>query len=223
MSEYFPSDKVKDAMRDLRAAGADAASAGEHLDADRIAAIADGRGMDADTGTHLSQCAECRERLTAVTRLLDDPEVRAAMPQRAPASRKWTATRWLGAAGIAAAAVFTIAIVTTDRRLGLDESSSEPHREGAITATAPPQILSSSRDALRWSSVREADLYQVQVWNREGTVVWSAETRDTSVTVPDSVLAPGASYLWEVKARTGWDRWVSSDFAELEAAPGSSR
>ena len=223
MSEYFPSDDIKDAMRDLRAARTDAFSTGEHLDHDRIAAIADGRGIDTDASAHLSECAECRERLTAVTHLLDDPEVRAAFPQRAPAARKWTATRWIGAAGIAAAAVFMIAIVTTDRVPALNESALEPHREGALTATAPPRILSRSSDALRWSSVREADLYQVQVWNREGTVVWSAETRDTSVAIPDSVLASGASYLWEVKARTGWDRWVSSDFVELEVTPESRR
>ena len=223
MSEYFPSDDIKNAMRDLRAARTGAFSTGEHLDHDRIAAIADGRGIDADASAHLSECAECRERLTAVTHLLDDPEVRAALPQRAPVARKWTTTRWMGAAGLAAAAVFMIAIVTTDRAPALNESASEPHREGALTATAPPRILSNSSDALRWSSVREADLYQVQVWNREGTVVWSAETRDTSVAIPDSVLQSGASYLWEVKARTGWDRWVSSDFVELEVTTESRR
>jgi hypothetical protein len=60
----------------------------------------------------------------------------------------------------------------------------------------------------------QADLYEVRIWNTEGTVIYSKETKDTSIVLPE-IIRPGMRYLWDVKARTGWDRWVSSDLVEL--------
>jgi hypothetical protein len=105
--------------------------------------------------------------------------------------------------------------------------SSETRREGTVTMTAPPRTLSPSAigpdDSLRWTSVTGADLYRVQVWDRQGNVVLSTDTRDTALVLPRPLTSKGASYLWEVKARTGWDRWVSSDFLELTVRAPSAR
>jgi len=65
-------------------------------------------------------------------------------------------------------------------------------------------------------------MYRVRVWNQSGDVIWSGETRDTVVAIPSQVQR-GVSYLWEVNARTGWDRWTSSEFVEFKIGSSESR
>ena len=192
----------------------------EHLSPEQIAAIVEGDAKkENDVILHLAECDECRARVTAVANLLDDHEVSAAMPSsRTIVFPRSSSTRWTMLATLAAAATVTI-ILANPINSGRDDSQAQ--REGTLTASAAPQILSDAvvsgaQDSLRWSAVSGADLYRVQLWNREGTVVWSADTRQTSAAIPDRLLRNKASYLWEVKARTGWDRWVSSDFLNLE-------
>ncbi|OLD18763.1 MAG: hypothetical protein AUJ01_06985 [Acidobacteria bacterium 13_1_40CM_3_65_5] len=74
-------------------------------------------------------------------------------------------------------------------------------------------------NALRWSPVAGADRYRVTVFDATGGVVFVADVSDTAVAFPDSVaLVPGASYLWKVNARTGFDRWAASELAEFSIA-----
>src|SRR5438876_961968 len=50
-------------------------------------------------------------------------------------------------------------------------------------------------------------------------VVFATEASDTVALFPDSIaLVPGASYLWKVDARTGFDRWAASELAEFRVA-----
>lgn len=71
----------------------------------------------------------------------------------------------------------------------------------------------------RWSLVAGADRYRVTVFDAGGRVMYATEVADTSVPFPDSVaLVPGASYLWKVDARTGFDRWTGSELAEFRVA-----
>jgi hypothetical protein len=200
-----------------------------HLDADVIAAIVD--GMDGDSHregiAHLGNCAECRARLAAVANLLDDPLVAAEIKNLdAHATRRRPAAYWTAGATLAAAAAITIIFVgpnKLNRRANEPVASSETRREATVTTTAPPRILSpvtiAANESLRWTSVPGADLYRIQVWDREGNVLVSEETRDTLLALPPKIARTGGSFLWEVKARTGWDRWVSSDFVELNIKP----
>jgi hypothetical protein len=72
---------------------------------------------------------------------------------------------------------------------------------------------------LRWSHVAGADRYRVTVFDATGGVVYAAEASDTVVAFPDSIaLVPGASYLWKVDARTGFDRWAASELIEFRVA-----
>jgi hypothetical protein len=72
---------------------------------------------------------------------------------------------------------------------------------------------------LRWSPVAGADRYRVTVFDATGGVVYASESADTVVAFPDSVaLVSGASYLWKVDARTGFDRWAASGLAEFRVA-----
>jgi len=224
VSDYFPSEDVNKVMRDLRAASRSSdALPDDHLDDDQIAAMIAGiePGEKPLTIEHLSRCVECRDRLTAVANLLDDPQVAAAMPRTDTVRKRiLSPARWASIAALAAAAAVTIVLVRP--------AETELRREGTLTTTAAPKVLSSAiltsaTDSLRWTHIPGADLYRVQVWNHEGTVVWSADTRDSVIAPPASILRDGASYLWEVKARTGWDRWVSSDFEELSVRLRSQR
>jgi hypothetical protein len=196
------------------------------LNDDAIAALAGGdySAAESDAMAHVAACANCRARVAAITRLMDDAIVKSEIsaldaPRRfMPPSwsrRQFTVTGTL----LAAAAAAIVMLGPLRSSISLDKT---PYRETAITVTSAPRIVSpteltSIADSLRWTSVSQADLYRVRIWNTEGTVVWSTDTRDTTVTLPH-VIQPGASYMWEVSARTGWDRWVSSDFVELNIA-----
>jgi hypothetical protein len=198
------------------------------LDDDAIAALADGGDLTVarDAMVHVSACANCRARLAAVARLTEDATVRseinALQPPRRLTRQGWSRRQLTVSGGLAAAAAAAIVLLGPVRsRVSTDQTRANagPHRELAITAATAPRIVSpidiaDLADSLRWTSVPRADLYRVRIWNNEGTVVWTTDTRGTSVALPQ-VVHPGTSYMWEVRARTGWDRWVSSDFVEF--------
>lgn len=208
-----------------------------HLDDDVIAAIVDGMDRDShrEAIEHLSECSECRARLIVVANLIDDSLIAEEIEKLDPsvngrAARRRTPAYWGAAATLAAAAAVTIVLTRPDKLQSSANGSavsSETRREGTVTTTAPPRILSPTAigpdDSLRWTSVTGADLYRVQVWDREGNVVLSTDTRDTALAMLRPLTSKGGSYLWEVKARTGWDRWVSSDFLELTVRAPSAR
>lgn len=129
--------------------------------------------------------------------------------------------------GLVVAAAAAIVLVGPIANREADNGLSDIHRESSITTTVAPRTLSPANaaqpaDSLRWTSVPTADLYRVRVWDTEGTVVFSGESARTSLGVPNG-LRPGTSYLWEVAARTGWDRWVSSDFVEFRTPAARPR
>lgn len=201
------------------------------LDDDALAALADGAEHSNSSvprlaTAHVADCAHCRRRLAAVMRLIDDSAVRSELdalePARRLAVRPGWRRRFTVPAGLAAAAAAAIVLlgplrsgVTTDET----QNASGPRREAAITATTAPAIVSPVRlaersDSLHWTSIAQADLYRVRVWDSAGVVVWTTETRATKAGLPQ-VLQSGITYLWDVSARTGWDRWVSSDLGEF--------
>lgn len=202
------------------------------LSDDAIAEIADNRSsrVPPESVVHISECAYCRSRLAATARLLDDHAITSELGAlqrdsgaRQTALQRWSRRRLIATGSLVAAAAAAIVLVAPIRNFSKDPGNdSTAHREVAIATTAAPRILSplnaaTLSDSLRWTSIPEADLYRVRVWDQEGTVVWSTETHATALPLP-SVVQPGKSYLWEVGARTGWDRWVSSDFVEFTAS-----
>ena len=124
-----------------------------------------------------------------------------------------------GLAALAAAAA--LLGPAADLRPATVPGEASRHRESAITTTLAPQIAgpigpATLADSLRWTSVPHADRYQVSVFDREGTLVWESQTRDTSLRLPARLRRAAASlYLWKVEARTGWDRWVASEWEQF--------
>jgi len=238
----------RDRLRELRRIAAqlglsDVTSSPPHaglcLDDDAIATIVDGDVIEPnalhEAIAHLSECHDCRNRLAAVARLLDDSEIAAEIDQlEQPRLKAGIGRRRLypiATAGMIAAAAVAILLVrpeTFRSRSGVSPAAVRMSREDAVSTTAAPRILSpvtvaGPADSLRWTSVAEADLYRIRVWNREGDVVWATDTRSTTLPIPPELTRDGGIYLWEVKARTGWDRWVTSDFLEFTVRSPTKR
>jgi hypothetical protein len=203
------------------------------LDEATIAAVVEGRVFDGRQKAlaHVSECAYCRYRVAAVARVAQDPAVKKEIdtlePERHSTMSPRLGWKFFATAGLAAAAAAVVLIEPTGTLRGRFTSrGDEVHREAAITTTESPRIISpsgtSTVSTLRWTGVPEADMYRVRIWNQNGDVVWSGETRDTVIAIP-SAVERGVSYLWEVNARTGWDRWTSSEFVEFTIGSSPSR
>lgn len=215
----------------LRAAAPAGADAGPHLDEAAIAALLDAPVPETHAASlaHLAACADCRSQFAAVAALLRDRAVAAEVARLEPShGRRRTRMLPAGAAALAAAAALAGLLLWPEAaRVPVTEPAADgaARREGVVTATVAPRILSPGElradDSLRWTSVPRADLYRVTVWDRSGTVVWDGETRDTVLPLPPPLTrVDRGAWLWVVDARTGWDRWVSSELHELTIRGG---
>lgn len=197
------------------------------LDEIDLAGVLDGVDPEVDQRaiSHLAACARCRAQLADATRLVADPLFaaeldRLALPARRPNRRR---THVAIAGGLAAAALAGLLLWPEAARLSGPESTRDAnvYRERTLTTTAAPRILgpvgnATIADSLRWSSVPGADLYRITFWRRDGVVAWAGEARDTVLALPAELTRTGEEHLlWDVKARTGWDRWVVSDLVEF--------
>jgi hypothetical protein len=160
---------------------------------------------------HLSRCDECTEELTEVWRLTREA---------APALARRPHRMIIGvAAGIAA--VMALFLWTGRQPF----SSENQFREPALTFAAPPRPLAPLGTAqapitLRWSAVPSTNRYRVILFDREGSVIWETEVRDTVAPLADSVpVVPGSSYFWKVQAETGLGRSTESPLTEFEVLP----
>ena len=185
------------------------------LDDEIIAGLAEG-SLDAaarDVATaHVAGCARCRRAVSSVARALADPAVsREVRATARPRLRLLTI-----ASGLAAAAI--LAFVALPWR-SLDDTST--HRAPTITGAASPVLMApvgvvAEARSLRWTSVAGADRYRVTLFDATGGVLSETLTADTVVTFPTEVsLERGRSYFWKVEARTGFNRWSSSDLVEF--------
>ena len=203
------------------------------LDDDDIAGLIDGAaGQDSgDKVVHLASCARCRSRLAVVDRVLQsdavDGEVRklAASAVAAGHKRRRFALPAFAAAAAAIVAVAVLPRAKTTTTTSPSATEDPLHRESAITITIAPRILgpagpASAQDSLLWTSVPHADRYQVKVFDGEGTLVVDQHTSDTTFAIPSQLArAAATTYFWKVEARTGWDRWVVSEWKEFTMGP----
>ena len=186
---------------------------------DRDLAPTDGRAA------HLLACGRCSRRFASATGLMNQSSVAAElrhleMPGRS--GRRGLATSaaaaTLAAAALAAAVLLPRGAATPLTRL---DPAVAIHRERAITTTVAPRIvgpaaIAGPSDSLRWTSVPHADRYEVRVFDREGTLVWNPITSDTVLPMSAHMFGgESRTYLWKVEARTGWDRFVASEWSDL--------
>jgi hypothetical protein len=175
-----------------------------HPDEEALAAYLDGTLSDlevAEMERHLDECRACRVLVSGSARVLAEP---APVPK--PAARpRLTSVRAI----IAIAA--SLAVIVLARR---DSTPTPGVVRTSTPATIPGEGLASIRvhapldgDSVRaggltfsWGAA-SAERYRLVVSSEDGTPVWSTDTRDTVMALPDSVtLQRGASYFWQVDA-----------------------
>lgn len=177
---------------------------------------------------HLSTCDVCRDRLAALLRLLHDDAVTAELKRLEEGSpepsRRSLRRRHYATAGTLAAAIVGLMLIrpgAVPRPSMIDDVTGPLHRESAFTTTVAPRILgpvgpASVADVLVWTRVPNAAQYRVRVFSPDGTLVWDTHATDTTLAIPPQLRADTVrAYLWKVEARTGWDRWVASEWRDL--------
>jgi hypothetical protein len=93
--------------------------------------------------------------------------------------------------------------------------------ESPVTLVAPiGEVRSERATRFLWRAVGHAERYQIVVVDTTGTEMYAGETRDTAVTLPDSVrLLPGRAYLWWVQARLSDQSTVTAVTQRLVVSP----
>jgi hypothetical protein len=156
---------------------------------------------------HLEGCAECRAEWLAVARLADSYEAKDRSTAPRPTLRR-PARRWLPlavggalAAGLAALLLFRPDLVTRvqPREPLRAPDFSEGRTRLEIVSPSPDSSVSRPGLSLIWHG-SAASLYRVIVLTESGEPVWTADTPDTTVALPDGVtLLPGRLYFWRVE------------------------
>jgi len=195
------------------------ARAPDCLDDAAVAALAGGEhsGVDGERLlSHLSTCAPCRHRVAAVARALSDPSVAAEIAKtKVVNGRRRLPFKFALTSGVLAAAAVLVMVLPR-----IEGERGAPHRAPAAMEARPPLItpigLVDEAKLLRWGSMAGADRYRVTLFDTSGNVVYAAETTDTSISLPDTILLKsGRRYVWQAEARTGWDRWSASKLASF--------
>ena len=180
--------------------------ASSHLSPGDVAAYVDGVLPPPERSrveAHLADCDACRTELVAVARL--------------PRARR--RRHWYVPLGLAAAAALLVFV--WPRSAEKVPMSPPNYREPVVTTTVAPLIIAprgatTAPRRLVWTSVPHADRYRMTLFDATGAVLWESQTSDTTATIPAMIgLRPGASYLWQVAAQTGWNRWVASDLIDF--------
>jgi hypothetical protein len=93
--------------------------------------------------------------------------------------------------------------------------------DSPVTLVAPlGQVRPDRATRFLWRAVANADRYQIVLVDTTGTELYAGETRDTAVTLPDSVrLTPGQAYLWWVQARLNDQSTVTAVTQRLVVVP----
>lgn len=217
---------LRDAGGMLRASsGAQEESAAlKCLEDDIIAVLAEGT-VDAATRAealpHLARCSRCRVAVASVAHALADSSV-----ARDVATIRGDGWRRVYRVALPAALAAAALLIVVRPREG---DFRQPHRAPTITASPAPVLMSplgavANAQFLRWAGVAGADRYRVILFDATGGALYETQLSDTVAVLPDSiVLTPGLSYLWKVEARTGFDRWSTSELVQFSIAGGAPR
>ncbi len=157
-----------------------------HLRAGEIAGYVDGTlgaAARAEVERHLADCAECRA------------DAVAAVTAARPVGRRWlVATPALAAA---AAVVFWVA-----GRQDADDRDRVRAPAAEVLGVVGAEQGPAGAVHLTWRSVGAEAVYAVTFLSDAGDRVWTANTADTTVTLPDSVhLVRSDVYHWFVEAQ----------------------
>jgi hypothetical protein len=202
--------------------------------------LADGslaRNVAARLRDHVSGCARCLTELTLLKEFEDaapGPDEERAVrsisarlerqfsgttsPARPHLPRRpWFAGRNLGGFALAAATLVAALAIGLREGRAPELSAGSPAapavlRSAAIATLSPAGDLDAPPSELRWEPTSAAASYSVQVMEVDNAELWSAQTRDPSIALPEALRArvvPGKPLLWEVVAKDGAGRPVA--------------
>ena len=212
-----------DALRGRFFTGEHPVESPDCLDADTLAALAEGSLEPAARVAaiqHVASCALCRQAVASVAKALDDGPITHEI-ERVEGQRRRSTSLLRFALPLAAAAVIVLL-------LRAPAGDSPVHRGSPPTPAGTPVLRSpvgvvAVVGQMQWTHVDGADLYRLTLFDASSRVVFTISVADTVLILPDSVgLIPNRTYLWKVDARTGFDRWAASELAEFSIA-GSRR
>ena len=191
---------------------------GQHLKPEELGAYLE-RAQRSESAArvedHIAKCAECREQLIALGRLV----------QPGASSGRLKRAYWI--APVAAAAIAVLLLLPP--RAGDGGSPGEPvlrtgDTEGAVTITAVAPVASSRLHAdsavFAWNAVEDRVVYQVSLMDEDLAVIWSGSAEDTTIALPgDVTLERGARFFWYVEALLAEARSARSGVQEFFTLP----
>jgi len=193
----------------------------ECLDEHTVAALAEGSldpGARGRALAHVATCALCRRAVASVAEALAAVPITHEIEIVEGRRRRGGPILRIAVPLAAAATVLLLLWSPAADRFPGHRGPPPPPPATTPTPRSPVGAVAAVND-LRWSPVTGADRYRVTVFDATGGVVFATEASDTVVAFPDSItLVPGASYLWKVDARTGFDRWAASELTEFRVA-----
>ncbi len=145
---------------------------------------------------HIDQCATCRTEIIALSRLASDTTSERTVPAR-------RASWWV--ASVAAVLVVAVLLprLTSHPPAAGDghpvRRVAEPDGRAGIAVVSPANGATvGTRPVFTWRAA-SADLYRITVVTESGDPVWTSNTTETTIALPDSiVLQPGHAYYWHV-------------------------
>jgi hypothetical protein len=175
--------------------------------------------------SHFLTCSHCQNELRlGVAIQVTLPEVQKRAETFDGRTRALTAHWFRRPAGVGTAAAAVAAILIGVLLVRSPYGEPSPHRDTVPETPALPGVDSPNGEVpaveeFRWTPVPTADLYRVTLFDAAGEVIWQVDTRETHIAPADTVpLIRGALYLWQVDARVGWDRWVSSELVRFRVS-----
>jgi len=132
---------------------------------------------------HVMSCTACRKEF----------DLLMAVAATRPEGRRWLPILAAAAVFVAVGAGVWVAVQPRDSG---DQMRGAADSVGLIAPDAGATMDSAA--ALVWHAVPEANRYTVEILDQEGRAAWTADTRDTSITVPVAVISPG-EYRWWVR------------------------
>lgn len=179
-------------------------SKAEHLTAEQIAAYLDHdltESIRDRVEQHLEACAQCRAELQAAAQLVDSwtPATNRQGDIRRRARRvPFTLIGTFAAAAVALIVFTGPRLLTSARQSDVSRAPvlSEGRSHLEVISPNPDSIVGAHPLIFTWHA-SPASLYRVTVLTESGEPIYSAETRDTSLVLPDSVrLNPERIYFW---------------------------
>jgi len=136
--------------------------------------------------------------------LVQNFEPQASWMSRIFATGGW---RWaIPAGGLAVAAVMIVLLLGREKEPELQAhlgNSAIVYRSQEVQIVSPVGDVQQVPQSLQWQPFPGTGIYRVQVMEVDKSVLWSTETRETAVEVPQSLrvkILPGKPILWQVTA-----------------------